>query len=200
MRPAVLILCAMFLSCVPRQDDWRRQQDRTLKVPRFDGTTKSALVIDGPVLQALRIAADDFLPPGRQPRGCEDTQAAYDYEVIREQDIIFVQIAENPRYCGGRFYALDGAVRYAISTDGRILRRVADGEPDGWEAADAGPATPSTELPVRPDDGGPILDMGVRWDRSLTPRWLTHEGALDGGGADGGTPELALDAGPSGGL
>jgi hypothetical protein len=198
LKPAALALGVALLSCVPRQDDWRLHQDRTIKVPRFDGSTKIDLVIDGPVLQALRIAADDFLPPGRPPRACGDTQAAYVYEVSRDRDLIFIQIAENPRYCGGRFYALDGAVRYAISMDGRILRRVSDGEPDGWEEADASPAHPSVELPLRPDGGGPILDMGVHWNRSLTPQWLTEGGAPDGGVPDGGTPGPADDAGVPG--
>jgi hypothetical protein len=108
--------------------------------------------------------------------------------VSREGDIIFVRISENPERCGGKYHGLDGAVRYAISKDGRILRRVFDGEPDGVEPDDGGWPLESVILPVRPDGGGPILDSSVHWDWSLTPPWLVD------GGVPG--PDSGADAGP----
>jgi hypothetical protein len=196
MRPHAtsLLLWIGLLSCTHPRDDWRQHQDRSIKMPRFDASTKTEWVIDGVTLQALRIAADDFLPPSDQSRQCSDTQAAHDYEVIRDGDIIFIRIAENPERCGRKHPALDGAARYAISTDGRILRRVLDGEPEDEDRADAGVPQEYVELPARPDGGTPALDMSVIWDWSLTPPWL-----LDGGApaptADGGTPAPAADAG-----
>lgn len=189
LKATSLLVWVLLLSCVRHGDDWWQHQDRSIKMPAFDASTKVDLVVDGATLQALRLAADDFLPPSSKLRSCSSTQAAHDYEVSREGDIIFVRISENPARCGERYHALDGAVRYAISTDGRILRRVFDGEPDGVESEEAGSDHQSIELPLRPDGGTPILDSSVHWNWSLTPPWL-----LDGGvpGPDAGT-----DAGPS---
>lgn len=52
------------------------------------------------------------------------------YLVSREGNIIFVYIYEDEEYCGGGYLALDSGVKYAISADGRILRRVFDGHPE----------------------------------------------------------------------
>lgn len=186
-KAATLLFWMVLLSCVHQQDDWRQHQDKSIRMPRFDASTKADLTLDGVTLQALRIAADDFLPLSAQTRTCAETQAAHDYEVRREGDIIFVRIAENPARCGEKFHSLDGAVRYAISTDGRILRRVLDGEPEEPETDDAGSPLQSVELPARPDGGTPVLDMGVRWDESLMPPGLR----------DGGGPRPVPDAGPS---
>lgn len=196
-------LIALSSECV--RPTWRSQQDSTVKMPRLDETT-GALVVDGPVLQALRVAADDFLPPTYKPRACADTQTAFKYFASRRGNVIFVRIEENPSYCGAKYHSLDSGARYAISSDGRILRRVLDGEAetpfeseahsvrDGgtelidvtalpgasppWSAgADAG-ATEQPSLP--PPDGGVPLDAGTTA--------LSAPMELDGGvGADGGT-------------
>ncbi len=189
MKPkaAAVLFWMVLLSCVHQQDDWRQHQDKSIRMPRFDASTKADLTLDGVTLQAIRIAADDFLPLSTKARSCDETQAAHDYEVRREGDVIFVRIAENPERCGEKYHALDGAARYAVSTDGRILRRVLDGEPEEPEPGDAGLPHQSFELPVRPDGGSPALDMSVHWDWSLTP-----PGLLDGGG-----PGPVPDAGNS---
>lgn len=134
------------LYCAPKPPDWYSHQDRSIKMPRFDATTKIDLVIDGATLQAVRVAADDFLPPSSQTRQCSDGQVAHRYEVSRQGDIIFVRISEDPAACGGQGYSLDGAGRYAIHKDGRILRRVLDGDGQGSE---------------EPDDAGQPLDAGT---------------------------------------
>jgi hypothetical protein len=87
--------------------------------------------LDGVTLRALMIAANDYIPPGSPSKYCWDRQEAQEYRVIRRGDIIFVSIAVNPHYCKMDFMILDDGLRYAISTDGRILRRLATGEPDG---------------------------------------------------------------------
>ncbi|WP_224364879.1 hypothetical protein [Hyalangium versicolor] len=145
-------------------------------MPEFGSAAKVDVLMDGATLRALQVAAEDFFPPSDKPLPCAQTQAAHDFEVVHEGDIIFVRISENPRHCGEKYYGLDGAVRYAISKEGRILRRVFDGEPEGTDSPDAGLSRPSEELPVRPDGGGPILDMSVQWDETRTPF-----GRLDGG-------------------
>ncbi|WP_157231871.1 hypothetical protein [Hyalangium minutum] len=95
------------------------------------------------MLRAVLIAANDFLPPGAKNPSCPNRQEAQSYRVIRQGDITFVYIYENEAYCGGSYLALDSGAKYAISTEGRILRRVLDGHPEagapGFEVTDAGP-------------------------------------------------------------
>jgi hypothetical protein len=79
--------------------------------------------MDGVTLQALMVAANDLLPPGGKGQSCRDRQEAHQYRVIRQGDIIFVQIDDDDAFCGLKYLSLDTSVRYAISTDGRILRR-----------------------------------------------------------------------------
>jgi hypothetical protein len=60
---------------------------------------------------------------------------AHRYRVIRQGDTIFVRIDDNPEFCGVRYVSLGTGVPYAISAEGRILRRVFDGQADQLPAA-----------------------------------------------------------------
>lgn len=130
--------------------------------------------LDGVMLRAVMIAANDFLPPGDESQPCWDRQEAYRYRVIRQGDIIFVRIIEDLEYCGLQYVSVDTGARYAISTDGRILRRLIGAEPEGGSSGqppDAGergtaqeqhdggsPPVPSESTPLppaRPDGGSP---------------------------------------------
>jgi hypothetical protein len=113
------------------------EDDRSIVFPPFFeqtavevGAQGAPYELEGVVLQAIMIAANDFLPPGTKERPCWDRQEAHRYRVIRQGDVIFVRIDEDPAFCGGGYVPLDSGVKYAISTDGRILRRVVDGEPE----------------------------------------------------------------------
>ena len=79
--------------------------------------------------------------PGRRLSVPPDTQL---YRVIRQGDIIFVSVSWNSSSCVPRAYPLDGGARYAISTDGRILRRLVGIEPDGFPREEP----PRVSIPV----------------------------------------------------
>ncbi|MFL5349038.1 MAG: hypothetical protein ACJ8AT_29925 [Hyalangium sp.] len=120
------------------------------------------------------IAANDYLPPEGKNRPCEYRQEAQRYRLLREGDIILVYIYEDNAYCGYPYPAMDSEAKYAISTDGRILRRILGGEPEdsaeplGLDAGVWGP-------PARP---GISPEFDARWNRP--------DAGL--GDTDGGTP------------
>jgi len=108
--------------------------------------------LDGDMLRALMVATQDFLPSGEKV-SCRDKPEAHSYRVIRQAEIIFVYIQENPASCGRTYPALDSGAKYAIASDGRILRRIRDGEPDGVvdvESPDAGSQKVQAEPGVAP--------------------------------------------------
>ncbi|MFP2925403.1 hypothetical protein ACLESO_09320 [Pyxidicoccus sp. 3LG] len=133
------------------------------------GTPGQAYAFDGEVLRALMIAANDLFPPGRPASECRNRREAHTYRVIRQEGIVFVYIDEDLAYCGHRFPAMDSGAKYAISHDGRILRRIVDGidedddlwrlkTPDGGSESEA-PTGPhvkheaaSIKLPAAPGD------------------------------------------------
>jgi hypothetical protein len=150
------------------------EDDRSIIFPQFFeqtavevGTQGASYELEGVVLKAVMIAANDFLPPSAKERPCWDTQEAHRYRVIRQGNVIFVRIDEDPGFCGGGYVPLDSGAKYAISTDGRILRRVVDGEPEG-------PFEPVTIDAGKPPTPGEIFDSSA-WDAGPLP------GPLDGG-------------------
>ncbi|WNG42815.1 hypothetical protein F0U60_00895 [Archangium minus] len=131
--------------------------------------------LDGELLRAVLIAAHDFLPPRAHGIPCGSKLEAQRYHVNRRGNIIFVYIYEDEEYCGGGFVALDSGAKYAIGTDGRILRRVFDGQPEGpFEG-------------VSPD-GGP---QGVPAKPGVVPGYEPVERELDGGSSA--SPSLPLE-------
>lgn len=132
------------------------------QTPQRVGRDEGTYELNGAVFRAIQVAANDFLPPGTKNPPCWKTQAAHTYRVIRQGDILFVRIDEDPAYCGLKIAAMHSGAQYAIGLDGRILRRVLDGqplEPFELEATDGGqgkePGQPGV-LPgyEEPEDGG----------------------------------------------
>ncbi|WP_224361432.1 hypothetical protein [Hyalangium versicolor] len=179
------------------------EEDKSIVFPEFDaelpvvvGAKGHPYELDGVTLRALTIAANDYIPPGAQPRDCWQTQEAQQYRVIRRGDIIFVEIGVDPHsHCEKRVIPLDDGLRYAISTDGRILRRLATGEPDGsqLDPSDAGveKSYPVSEEEMR------ILLRGADAPSFIPPQWRKDggspaslesqaRGVPDGGIPDGG--------------
>jgi hypothetical protein len=173
--PLCLLMAMCLLSCL--RDSYPRvpvENDTSIRFPKFF-ESKSVRVsagefldLDGEMLRALMIAANDFLPPGGKNRPCEYRQEAQNYRVVRESNIIFVYIYENNEYCGYPSPSLDSGVRYAISTDGRILRRLFDGQPEDpseliidFDAGGWGP-------PSRP---GISPEFDARWNRPDAGTW-----------------------------
>jgi hypothetical protein len=174
--------------------------DTSIRFPEFHdspaiqvGETGAPYQLDGITLRAIMIAANDYIPPGTQEQDCLDRQEAQLYRVIRQGDIIFVSVSFNFSFCKPRAYPLDGGARYAISTDGRILRRLVGIEPDGFPREEHhGESIPvpnhlvgSSFEDIRawmrdagvPDAGVPVADGGVP----------TPDGGLSAASWDGGT-------------
>jgi hypothetical protein len=157
----MVLLGGSLLGCVQHPRPVPVGNDRTVRFPQFFeqeaiavGGQGPAYELDGVVLQAVMIAANDFLPPSTQERPCWDRPEAHQYRVIRQADVIFVRIDENPAFCSPGTLSLDSGAKYAISTDGRILRRVVDGEPDD----SFGPASPlDAGSPASSDAGTPAM-------------------------------------------
>ncbi|MFY0564457.1 hypothetical protein ACN28E_11450 [Archangium lansingense] len=140
--------------------------------------------IDGPTLRALQVAVSDFFPGWGPPRACIDTPEAHKYYAVRRGERIYVAILQDPSYCGREHSSLDSGVRYAISVDGLILRRLLDGEPELDTPGDGGFEEGSSE-PVSLDGGTPAIDVTV------PPEARTSFPVSASGGSpppDGGTP------------
>lgn len=199
--PWLPVLTLLGLSCMrsPFPPQVPVGDDRSIRFPDFHnefavevGGTSGPYQLDGVTLRALMIAANDYIPPGTQEQECQFRQEAQLYRIIRQGDIIFVSISSNPPYCEPKFAILDGGARYAISTDGRILRRLVGIEPDGFSREE--PLGESIPVPnhlvgassedIRawlrdagvPDTGVPVADGGVP-----TPDGGLSEASWDGG-------------------
>lgn len=92
------------------------------------GVDEKPYELDGAMLRALMMATSDFLPADEHRPPCRSGQALK-YRVIRQGEIIFISLYEDLSACGVAYAAADSGAKYAISTDGRILRRVVDGQP-----------------------------------------------------------------------
>jgi hypothetical protein len=209
MRKLYLLAAVILWSCVknPAPPSVHLEEDGAIIFPRFSGSAVEVASqlgmpyeVDGATLRALIIAVNDFLPADSRAQPCWNRPESYRYRVIRQENIIFIRIHAAPSSCEGKVLMLDSGVRYAISTEGRILRRLFTGEPD-W---DSGPAA---------SDGGPGHDTpGERQDASV-PELAPVLGAIweeprpfSRGGPDGGrnpAPVESQDGGfpaPEGGM
>lgn len=211
-----LLILAAFLSSSCALLAQPPQEDKSIKFPKFHegfATTTDKqdqpYELDGVTLKAITIAANDFIPPGHKGRSCWDRQESHRYRVIRQGDIIFVQISSDPASCKQDGMVLDGGVKYAISTDGRILRRLVDGEPenfnpDSHEAAEqkdtGGSYFPASKVggvwaETAPDLPTSWFDGGTRRSSPMSP---SDPSFIDGGihTPDGGSPGLPSVASP----
>lgn len=173
MLPAALLLVGCLRS-TPTRDAWTN--DASIKFPQFfeqpvaeASAEGGAVELSGTVLHALDAAAADFLGPQDANTSCVDRRESHRYRVIQRPGVIFVRIDEDPRACGLTVAALHSGAQYAVGSDGRILRRLRDGEPDeSLEPTDAGPGilVPTSEVgrSFEPPDGSvplPFPDAGA---------------------------------------
>ncbi|HSP81790.1 MAG TPA: hypothetical protein VLQ93_24940, partial [Myxococcaceae bacterium] len=146
-------------------------------IPIEVGAGDKPYELSGEVLRAFVIASNDYIPPDVGDLPCHDRQEAQLYRLIRQGDIIFVYIHENHAYCGHPYPVRHSGAKYAISTDGRILRRLLGAQPDGPIEREA------------PDDGG-------RWIRA-EPGVSSEFDAIWNAPQDGGTAPSSPDGGTS---
>jgi hypothetical protein len=152
-----VLLAGCMRAQATKPPDW--EGDRSIAFPSFHaetavpvGADTRAYVLNGGLLRALQVAMDDFLPPvARDASTCWKTPEAYRLRVIRQDDIFFVLIHENPDACGTQFIGVDTGARYAVGLDGEILRRSVGAEPEPPPASDvmdagAEPAPPAPQV------------------------------------------------------
>jgi hypothetical protein len=172
MPKKLLFLMALALSgCVRRQEPLSTpvENDKSVIFPLSVGrefvkveARENTYVLDGEVLRALMIVANDLFTPDTSIPPCWARREAHTYRFTRREDIIFVYVQQNPAYCGRKLPALDSGAKYAISKEGRILRRVIDGmdaDDQVWslETPDGGRVTVVTETGVSPK----LEDLGT---------------------------------------
>ncbi|MGE6756834.1 hypothetical protein ACQKGO_02375 [Corallococcus interemptor] len=117
------------------------------------GADAQAYVLDGHLLRAVQVAVEDFFPKQSKDTPCWGQPEAYRYRVIHQGDIFFILIHEAPEACGSAFVGVDTGARYAVSLDGRILRRSVGAEPE------APPVLPEVDAEVL---DGAVLDGGAQ--------------------------------------
>jgi hypothetical protein len=161
------------------------EDDKSIVFPDFfkGGVSREGqpYLLDGVTLRALLVASEDFFPPDSKERPCWEKQEGHDYRVIRQADLVFIYIYVSPERCARKFLTFDAGAKYAISADGRILRRVFEGEPAGPPESlnsDAGVQKPSSE----PGLSSIIQTPEDEPSRYLPSAWLDGGTGLDGGG------------------
>jgi hypothetical protein len=200
MRRLPLLAAIILSSCVRNSNPQTvmPEEDKSVIFPEFYarfpimvGAQGQPYELDGVTLRAIMIAANDYIPASSQGTHCWDRQETQEYRVIRQGDIIFVSIGAEPSYCEG-FLLLDNGMRYAISTDGRILRRLATGEPDWYHLnlSDAG---------VQESLGDPMPDSLVGSTQLGAPSFIPPQWRKDGGSSVSPKPQLPLPSAWDGG-
>jgi hypothetical protein len=191
--PALRVVMVLGLvSCVrsPSSTPVPEGNDTTIRFSRLFETSSTVLSegasveLDGPALRALMIAANDYTPPGGKDRPCEYRQEAQRYRILRQEDVFLVYVYEDTAYCGLPHPTMDSGAKYAISMDGRILRRVFDGQPED----------PTEPLGLDAGGWGPPSRPGI--DPGFDARWnKPGAGPLPDGGGDAPPPRGVPDGG-----
>lgn len=132
LRAVALVLGLMGCARRPEPLSAPVLEDRTVHFPVASddaGVIQAGVpvVLDGETLRALTIVSRDLFPLGSAAASCDSRPESYTYRVLRQDNLLFVYVEENPAACGRRFPSLDSGAKYALRPDGRILRRVVDG-------------------------------------------------------------------------
>jgi hypothetical protein len=158
------------------------ENDQSVAFPRFSehpavevGTGAVPYELDGVVLKAIMIAMNDYVRPGARDPTCMGSPEAHRYRVIRQENIIFVRIDEDLEFCGLQYLSLDSGARYAISTDGRILRRAYYGGPEKVLETDV------MDTAAQGDGSAPVQQDGGTAPVAPGPPDASSPGVLDGG-------------------
>ncbi|NNB90375.1 hypothetical protein HI113_27315 [Corallococcus exiguus] len=174
---SALVLAGCMRAAAPSPASY--EEDPSITFPPFFaqpavslGSEGTVYELDGDTLRALTVAARDLLPPRDTSVSCGSRWESQQYRFVRQGDVIFIRIDEDPKACGRAHPALDSGASYAIHRDGRILRRLIDGQPDVTKPEDAGvsatPGEPGTASPEALGDGpSPFLPRS--WQDAGSP-------------------------------
>lgn len=144
--------CAWFSTLHPAQEDLSiRFPNFHERLPTLVGEQEQLFEMDGATLKAITIAANDFAPPRAQQEQCEVRRESQRYRALRQGDIIFVEVFADPAACGRKLLMLDWGAKYAIRSDGRILRRLFEGEPDDADSATPDGGAPESRKLIFPE-------------------------------------------------
>jgi hypothetical protein len=222
LRTSVLLPVLVLTGCARRPEPLSApvMNDRSVTFPLSSarevvkvGAPGRVYELDGEVLRAVEVAANDLFPPGLPVTSCRNKREAHTFRFSRQEDIVFIYIDEDPAYCGRRYASLDSGAKYAVHTDGRILRRIVEGidADDGvWrlKTPDGGVVTVITEPGVIPDvaslgapDSGVLKVITEPVDTSGVPVIARPEGESQTEVAEpGSTRDLPLPLKQEGGV
>lgn len=203
MRILSLLATLTLVGCSRHAPPTREEEDKSIVFPEFYaqfpvvvGKAGQVYELDGATLKALMIALADRYPPEMQARSCWARPESQEYRVIRQGDIIFVDLGPDPDACSPNMILFDSGVEYAISVDGRILRRRFDGEPNG----PLGPVDAGTQEPAGEPVPYNMIGVGSAEPVGPLPPFLRRDGGVtssDGGSVDGGVQDGGISAVPS---
>jgi hypothetical protein len=178
MRTPCFLVGLILLSCVksPMPPLPSPGEDESIVFPEFSGPAANGVSqpggsydVDGATLQALWTALNDFLSADSRDPSCWNRPDAWRYRVIRQGDTFFIRIQADPAFCAGKLMMLDSGAKYAVSRDGRILRRLFTGQPDwtrGSEAPDAGDGKGDAGRGMAPVDADIAGVLESTWSES----------------------------------
>jgi hypothetical protein len=189
---AVAVGCARALYPPPDVDPTLKSPPFYSQFPVEVGTPGQVFELDGVLLRALQVAANEYTPPHDGERQCWETPEALYYRFVRQGDVIFVEASEDPAACGDKWLALDSGAAYAISSDGRIFRRLLGSQ---TMVGSSQPESNWMALPpsmLMKQDGGTDSTLPSRRRPTFivipAVRSSMADGGLPGGPLDGGTP------------
>jgi hypothetical protein len=134
---AVVLLCVLLTGCslfgyhkVPKAS-WAPPEEAAAMV--FPNSFKDGVHLEGPMMAALEVAMNEFLPPGaelqtrdtdKRMARCLSMRSTYDTHVVQsEANVFFVWFSPVPARCGLSEPILHGGAVYAVDGQGRILDR-----------------------------------------------------------------------------
>ncbi|WP_225411330.1 hypothetical protein [Stigmatella hybrida] len=97
---------------------------------KFPDSMEQGTHLTGPMMAALKVAMDDYRPPGLNPDALKPPDsclARWDFiqtTVLQASDTLFyIDFSPDLRQCGPGFIMLDSGATYAVDNKGRILSR-----------------------------------------------------------------------------
>jgi len=134
LLPLVLCGAGLLSGCgyfgIYRHHPAERASPEEAAAVRFPDSLEQGVRLTGPMMAALKVAMDDYRPPGMRPEKLQPPDsclANWKYiqtTVLQVSDtLFFAEFAPDLRTCGPGYILLDAGATYAIDDKGRILGR-----------------------------------------------------------------------------